>query len=210
MNESWMFILFAVAVTAGVLMMVWPVWQANKDEEQLRPRQSTVALVSWASTLGVPVLALLVYLAVGNPAALRQPRPDQVLAAPQGMLTNQSTREHMPMDWAVAGQVVVAPALKSKIPPQAMLLVYAKSLDGNPMPLAVYRTAIGAWPMAFQLDHSLAMTPDRDLQDHPVVNLYARLSTTGQAKAMPGDLEGEIKGAQANGEKLLLVLDRLR
>lgn len=203
MNESWMFILFAVAVTAGVLMMVWPVWQANKDEEQLRPRQSTTALVSWASTLGVPILALLIYMAVGNPAALRQPKPDQVLA-------NQSTREHMPMEWAVAGQVVVAPALKDKVPPQAMLLVYAKSLDGNPMPLAVYRTEIGAWPMAFQLDRSLAMTPGRDLQDHPVVNLYARLSTSGQAKAMPGDLEGEIKGVQANGEKLRLVLDRLR
>lgn len=210
MSEGWMFILFAVAVTAGVLMMVWPVWQASKDEEQQRPRQSTAALVSWASTLGVPVLALLVYMAAGNPAALSPPTPDEALAAPQGMLINPATRERMPMAWAVAGQVVVAPTLKGKVPSQAMLLVYAKSLDGNPMPLAVYRTEIDAWPVAFRLDHSLAMTPDRDLQDHPVVNLYARLSATGQAKAAPGDLEGELAAVQANGEPLRLVLDRLR
>lgn len=209
MSESMWFLVFTVAITAGVVMLVWPAGRADGEEDPAAPRSQSTTLVSWSATMGVPVLAVLIYLAVGSPMALTPHHADQSLGYP-AMPPLADTRERTAPRWAIAGEVTVSPQLLSGLPSGAVLLVYAKATGGSPMPLAVYRAPVSQWPAKFSLDESNAMLPGRALQDHAVVDLYARVSATGQAKAVPGDLEGELKAVQANGELLRLVIDRLR
>ena len=60
-----------------------------------------------------------------------------------------------------SGRVVVAPALASRVPPQATLFVFARAVQGPRMPLAVIRKIARDLPLQFVLDDSMAMAPAR-------------------------------------------------
>ncbi len=70
---------------------------------------------------------------------------------------------------AVRGEVVLADALKGKIPAGLTLFIVAKSVNSPGPPVAIWRTTTGAWPLAFQLDDSQAMLPARNLSSAGVV-----------------------------------------
>lgn len=71
------------------------------------------------------------------------------------------------------------------VPASAVLYVVAKAVDGPPMPLAVLRLPItelvAGRPLAFQLDDSLAMSPQLKLSQFRQVSVEARLSMSGNA-----------------------------
>ncbi|MGH8253617.1 MAG: tetratricopeptide repeat protein [Steroidobacteraceae bacterium] len=91
----------------------------------------------------------------------------------------------------VQGEVVVANALKDKIPAGLTLFIVAKSVTSPGPPVAIWRTATtGRWPIAFRLDDSLAMMPMRKLSTAGRVTIEARTSRTGQAMPAPGDFQG--------------------
>jgi cytochrome c-type biogenesis protein CcmH len=90
---------------------------------------------------------------------------------------------------AIRGTVDVAPALKQRIQPGMTLFVFARAAEGGGPPLAVLRTQPTSWPVAFQLDDSLAMLPSRRLSAFGRVIVEARLSKSGQALAQSGDLQ---------------------
>jgi cytochrome c-type biogenesis protein CcmH len=90
---------------------------------------------------------------------------------------------------AIRGTVDVDPALKRRIQPGMTLFVFARAADGGGPPLAVLRTQPTSWPVAFQLDDSLAMLPSRRLSAFERVIVEARLSKSGQALAQSGDLQ---------------------
>jgi cytochrome c-type biogenesis protein CcmH len=92
---------------------------------------------------------------------------------------------------AVQGEVVVANALKGKIPAGLTLFIVAKSVSSPGPPVAIWRTATtGNWPIAFTLDDSQAMIPMRKLSTAGRVTIEARTSRTGQAMPAPGDFQG--------------------
>ncbi len=92
---------------------------------------------------------------------------------------------------AVRGEVVVADALKGKIPAGLTLFIVAKSVSSPGPPVAIWRTTTtGSWPVAFQLDDSQAMIPMRKLSTAGMVTIEARTSRTGQAMPAPGDFQG--------------------
>ena len=91
----------------------------------------------------------------------------------------------------VQGEVVVADALKGKIPAGLTLFIVAKSVSSPGPPVAIWRTSTtGNWPIAFQLDDSQAMLPTRKLSMAGMVTIEARTSRTGQAMPAPGDFQG--------------------
>jgi cytochrome c-type biogenesis protein CcmH/NrfG len=91
----------------------------------------------------------------------------------------------------VQGEVVVANALKGKIPAGLTLFIVAKSVNSPGPPVAIWRTATtGNWPIEFKLDDSQAMMPMRKLSTAGAVTIEARTSRTGQAMPAPGDFQG--------------------
>jgi cytochrome c-type biogenesis protein CcmH len=91
---------------------------------------------------------------------------------------------------SVRGEVVVADALKGKIPAGLTLFIVAKSVNSAGPPVAIIKTSTGSWPLQFQLDDSQAMVPTRKLSTAGAVTIEARTSRTGQAMPAAGDFQG--------------------
>ena len=110
---------------------------------------------------------------------------------------------------AVTGSIDVDTKLIARITQGSILFIYAKSVDSPGPPLAVLRVAIAKWPVQFKLDDSMAMTPGRNLSSATNVIVAARISKTGQATAMTGDLQ--TTGVRANPrdrKALRLLIDK--
>lgn len=107
--------------------------------------------------------------------------------------------------------VSLAPELAAKIPPGAVLFVFAKAASGPPLPLAVQRLADVRLPLTVTLDESMAMAPNMTLSKFDAYTITARFSASGTVQAQPGDLEGRIEAsrAQSGGAPLSVVIDRV-
>ena len=86
-------------------------------------------------------------------------------------------------------QVALDAALASQVTPQDSVFIYAKAVQGPPMPLAVVRKTVADLPLTIQLDDSMAMLPSMKLSNFTQVRVGARISKSGQAKAQNGDLQ---------------------
>ena len=86
----------------------------------------------------------------------------------------------------------LADHLKSRMSPDDTVFVFARSLNGPPMPLAVVRRKANELPFDVTLDDSMAMTPQNSLSSVAEVRLVARVSKSGTPLAQPGDLQGEV------------------
>lgn len=107
----------------------------------------------------------------------------------------------------VSGQVRLAEELRQKIAPDDTLFVFARAVDGPPMPLAIVRTQAGELPLEFNLDESMAMMPSMSMANFDRVMVGARISKSGNAMPQSGDLQG-MSGAVAVGSNgLEIVID---
>lgn len=86
--------------------------------------------------------------------------------------------------------VQVDEAVKSEMQSGDVLFVYAKAVQGPPMPLAVVRQPIGQWPVTVTLSDAQAMTPAMTLSKFDKVVIQARVSRSGNAVPQTGDWIG--------------------
>jgi len=106
--------------------------------------------------------------------------------------------------------ITLAPELAGKIPPGAVLFVFAKAEQGPPMPLAVQRLPGQKPPLEVKLDDSMAMAPSLKLSAFDRYIVTARLSGGGGAQSQSGDLEGSLHvGREQAGKPLELRIDRV-
>lgn len=108
----------------------------------------------------------------------------------------------------VSGTVSIDSRLASRVQPDATLFIYAKAADSPGPPLAVFRTTASSWPVPFRLDDSMAMMPSRRLSQFDKVVVEARISRSGQAAPVSGDLY--VTSPTVNpgaGQRLALVID---
>jgi len=87
----------------------------------------------------------------------------------------------------VSGTVELAPGMKDKAKPGDVVMVIAR-LPGTRVPLAVLRAPASELPMKFTLDDSMAMNPQALISTAKEVEIEARVSKTGMAKAEATDL----------------------
>ena len=85
--------------------------------------------------------------------------------------------------------VTMTKELLGKIQPTDTIFIFARALNGPPMPLAVVRQAVGSFPLTVELNDTQSMIPDMKLSKFPSVVVNARISKSGTPQGASGDLE---------------------
>ena len=111
---------------------------------------------------------------------------------------------------AISGTVNLAPSLAGKGAPTDTLFVFAREMNGPPMPVSIVRATKQDLPFTFRLDDSMSPMPSRKLSDVGSVVIVARLSKSGQAMPQSGDLEGMSQPVKPGESKITVVIDRER
>lgn len=99
-------------------------------------------------------------------------------------------------DTAIASQprlevkVSLDPDLAVKVLPTDPVFIFARAVQGPPMPLAVVRKQVKDLPVTVVLDDSQAMAPEMRLSRSAEVVIGARISRSGDPIPHSGDLEG--------------------
>jgi cytochrome c-type biogenesis protein CcmH len=111
---------------------------------------------------------------------------------------------------AVSGEVSLAASLRAKAAAGATLFIVAKSVDSPGIPVAVFRSSVGTWPVKFTLDDSQSMLPGRNLSSAGRVTVEARISQSGQPLPAAGDLQGSTAAVNpADHQPLKILIDRI-
>ena len=90
----------------------------------------------------------------------------------------------------ISVEVKLDPALASKASPEDTLFVFARAVNGPPMPLAIVRKQVKDLPLNVVLDDSMAMTPRARMSNFERIYIGARISKSGNAAPEEGDLQG--------------------
>lgn len=87
--------------------------------------------------------------------------------------------------------VSLSPEISGEASPDDTLFIFAKPLQGPPMPVAIVRKKVSDLPIEVILDDSLAIMPTNKLSSYDSVNIGARISKSGNAITQSGDLQSE-------------------
>jgi cytochrome c-type biogenesis protein CcmH len=105
-------------------------------------------------------------------------------------------------------RVELDPTLAREAGPDTVLYVFARAPGGGP-PVAVKRLRPASWPVMLGLGDEDSPMPTAKLSAQTSVQLVARLSKSGDAKAQSGDLESEpVEFKSGAGGSATLRIDR--
>lgn len=108
----------------------------------------------------------------------------------------------------ISGKVSLSPALASKVSPNDVVFILARSAGGGRMPpLAALRKQVSDLPLEFTLDDSMAMQPQFKLSGFDQIVVVARVSKSGQPVSQPGDLQGMSGTIKPGAKGLNVVID---
>lgn len=127
-------------------------------------------------------------------------------AAPKSV-SQQVTRSNA----QIVVTVDLGTAFKDKVNPADTLFIFAKALQGPPMPLAAVKLTANALPITVTLDDSMAMMPQMKLSSFEQVKVSAVISKSGRPGAQPGDFYAEIFPVNVGtNEKVTLLIDQIK
>lgn len=80
--------------------------------------------------------------------------------------------------------------IKAKAAPGDTVFIFARAVQGPPMPLAIIKKQVSDLPVTVSLNDSMAMVPNMTMSSFQQVYIGARVSKTGNAMPQIGDLQG--------------------
>ena len=113
---------------------------------------------------------------------------------------------------ALSLRVDISPELKARSRPGDAVFVYAKAVQGPPMPLAVKRLQLKDLPLELTLSDADAMMPAMKLSSFDQVVVGARVSKSGNPVAQSGDFYVELDGVDRLNppERIDLTIDQVK
>lgn len=132
-----------------------------------------------------------------------------------GETVDKAVKEAAPTEPAAQAAIQVRVSLANgaaqDVSPETTVFIFARAPSGPPMPVAASRHTLGELPLTLTLSDANAMGPMAKLSQFERVNLVARISTSGQPTAQPGDWEGVVEGVQVGQNELVeLVISQQR
>ncbi len=108
--------------------------------------------------------------------------------------------------------VDISAELKAKAAPDTVVFVYAKAMQGPPMPLAVKRMQLKDLPATLSLGDGDAMMPSLKLSAFDQVVVGARVSFSGNPVAQSGDFFTEVDSIESANPppQISLTIDRVK
>ena len=165
-----------------------------------KQKMSPDALADLLAIPAIPTIAALPVSTNDNGSDTEnKPIADQ---QPQGENKNEGDAK------SIIVTISLADGLKSQVNPSDSVFIYAKAMSGPPMPLAAKRLQVKDLPITITLDDSSAMMPAMKLSAFPLIKLGARVSKSGNAIGVNGDLYTE-KQDVTLGSKHNLVIDSI-
>ena len=129
-----------------------------------------------------------------------------------GTPSGEPTADVTPQPSAAAIEVTVslAPHLASRVTGDETLFIFARALNGPPMPLAIQRHRASELPLVVTLDDTMHMLPAFKLSGFPTVSVGARISRTGNATPSSGDLQGLVSPVEvSDGQPVNLIIKEI-
>jgi cytochrome c-type biogenesis protein CcmH len=143
---------------------------------------------------------------LGLPATPPSTLPSQAPAAASAAGAAGPVASGTQAGLTISGRLSLAAALKNKASPNDMVFVYASPVNGDRMPLAIFKSTVEKLPLNFTLDDSTAMLPERKLSGAGEVILKARISKSGNAIPQSGDLTGTLGPVKVGAKGLVLEI----
>jgi len=107
--------------------------------------------------------------------------------------------------------VSLGDAIKEQVSANDVVFVYAKAVDGPPMPLAASKQSVSLLPFVVNLNDDMAMMPAMKLSNFSRVVIGAKISKSGVAGSAAGDLFGEVTNVEVKpGQKVSLVINKIK
>ncbi len=107
--------------------------------------------------------------------------------------------------------VELEPALSEKVSATDVVFIFAKALQGPPMPLAAVKKTVADLPLTITLSDAMAMMPNMKLSSFEQVKISAVISKLGRPGLAPGDLYGEQQPVNVrNAEKIYIKINQIK
>ena len=105
--------------------------------------------------------------------------------------------------------VTLSPELRGKLSGNELLFIFAKAVDGPPMPIAAFKRTAAELPLTLVLDDS-AMLQGGSLADHDQLKIGARITSGGQPVAKSGGLQSaEVIFSPVSDQAVELLIDQV-
>ena len=108
--------------------------------------------------------------------------------------------------------VDISPELRARAEPGSAVFIYARAMQGPPMPLAVKRITVAELPASLTLGDADAMMPSMTISSFDQLVVGARVSMTGNPVAQSGDFFTELESVDSSNppEQIDLVIDTVK
>lgn len=107
---------------------------------------------------------------------------------------------------SVALDISLSPELAARVEPTDTVFIFARAVEGPPMPVAAAKLQASDLPARVTLNDEMAMMPQMKLSLFEQVKVGARISRSGQPTPASGDLQSDTHSVNVGGEVALKVL----